>query len=482
MKKVFILVTVLLLVLSLNGCSLMLMQMAAMPAEPTEPTVVTEPTQPEKEWPGFNGTDYKYVYLYEEGRERAWEEDLVYMAANYIDDYGRLSRFPFPVKAPDDSYLSDEFYEPELQQYWIEETNAMIRDIPNMTDTEILYRIQKLVATLEDGHASIYLPRSPLFPIGFVPFFREDGMDVRAVMLPKAQEDALFTKLVAINGVPVEEVVTRLEPYMSYENEAWLMTSIFHCYCYSYATQEDILVITGIQEKAGKSVTYTLESDDGKVFDLELRAESSLDYSKLTGMLPMDSYSQMYKDMEHYYWYEAFPQEDMIYLRINEFTQDDSYTFLNLGNDMLKDVRANGGKVGKLIVDLRDNPGGLTFAGYHEFVNVLKRIDIGQVYVLVDSNTFSNGIIMAATIKREIPESLWVGTPAGQPPNFYGGMSDGDFVMPNCDVIIRMPTSFNKTLPDYEGDTLMPDLLVYPTIEDYKNGVDTVLEAVRALP
>ena len=86
MKKVFILVTVLLLVLSLNGCSLMLMQMAAMPAEPTEPTVVTEPTQPEKEWPGFNGTDYKYVYLYEEGRERAWEEDLVYMAANYIDD------------------------------------------------------------------------------------------------------------------------------------------------------------------------------------------------------------------------------------------------------------------------------------------------------------------------------------------------------------------------------------------------------------
>ena len=61
-------------------------------------------------------------------------------------------------------------------------------------------------------------------------------------------------------------------------------------------------------------------------------------------------------------------------------------------------------------------------------------------------------------------------------------MSDGDFVMPNCDVIIRMPTSINKTLPDYEGDTLMPDLLVYPTIEDYKNGVDTVLEAVRALP
>ena len=67
MKKMFILVTALLLVLSMSGCSLMLMQMAAMPVEPTEPTVVTEPTQPEKEWPGFNGTDYKYVYLYEEG-------------------------------------------------------------------------------------------------------------------------------------------------------------------------------------------------------------------------------------------------------------------------------------------------------------------------------------------------------------------------------------------------------------------------------
>ena len=485
MKKLFALTLTLLLLLSLSGCSLMLLQMAAQQESAQTPVVTTEstqPTEPQKEWPGFNGTDYKYVYLYEEGREREWEEDIVYMAANYIDDYGRLSRFPFPVKAPDDSYLSDEFYEPELQQYWVEETNAMIRDIPNMTDKEILYRIQKLVATLEDGHASIYLPYGREFPIGFLPFFREDGMDVRTVLVPNEQEEALYTKLVAINGIPLEEVITRLEPYVSYENEAWLMTCLFHFYSRSYVTQEDILEVTGITEKAGKKVTYTLEADDGEIFHLELKGEKRLDYKELTGLLPVDSYSQLYKDMSRYYWYELFDREDMLYLRINEFETDSNYTFLNMGNDILKDVRERGGKIGKFVVDLRDNPGGFTFAGYHEFVNILKRIDIGQVYVLVDNNTFSNGIIMAATIKRELPESILVGTPAGQPPNFYAGMSDGDYVMPNCDVIIRMPTTFNRILPEYEGDTLMPDMIVYPTLEDYAQGVDTILEAVRALP
>lgn len=481
MKLLCRVLSLLLVAVLLSGCTLLPLELAEHPTETTAPTVPTEPTEPEKEWPGFHGTAYKYVYLYEDGRERDWEEDLVYMASNYIDDYGRISRFPFRIETEDDVIYSDEFFEPELQQYWIEETNAMIRDIPNMTDTELLYRIQKLVATLEDAHATIYLPESKTFPIGFIPFFRADGFDIRAVVLPRKHEEYLLCKLVEVNGIPLEEVITRLEPYVSYENEYWMLTTMFHYFNDSFVTVEDILVITGIQEK-GKPVTYTLETSDGETVRLEMKSVRNVDYDALTAILPYHSYEQMSKNLDQYYWYEYFPQEDTIYLRINEFTQDDSYTFLNLGNDILRDVRNNGGDLDKLIVDLRDNPGGSTFAGYHEFINVIKRIEVAHVYVLVDNSTFSNGIIMAATIKREIPGAYLVGTPAGQPPNFCAGMSDGDFVMPNCDVIIRMPTAYYRTLPDYEGDTLMPDIVIYPKVEDYAAGVDTILENVWVLP
>ena len=33
--------------------------------------------------------------------------------------------------------------------------------------------------------------------------------------------------------------------------------------------------------------------------------------------------------------------------------------------------------------------------------------------------------------------------------------------------------------PDYEHDTLLPDICIYQTFEDYANSVDTVLEAVK---
>lgn len=450
----------------------------------TEPETVpetTEETQPQ--WTPFTGTDYNYVYYYEDGREREWEEDIIYMASNYIDDYAAVSRFPFRIEWPDDVEYSDQFFDPELQQYWIDETNDMIMDIPNMTDLEIHYRIQKLVATLGDAHASVYLPKSDYFPICFYPFRTRHGLDIRVVGLPAVHEDMLFSKLYSVNGYTVDQIIEMLRPYISHENEAWLVGSIFAINGSSFIIWEDYLKMAGIMEPDAETVTYTMLSDTSRMLKLELEAVSNLDLSGYTGQLPTHVNTYMYKDADtKNYWFERLPTNNMIYVRINRFQEQEGYSFLTMGNEILKDVRDNGGYIGKLVVDLRDNPGGYTFAGYHEFVKVLQRVEIGTVYVLVDFNTFSNGIIMAGTIKRMIPDSIIVGTPAGQPPNFFAGMSDGDYTMPNSGTIIRMPTAYNVSLPDYEGDTLMPDIVIYPKIELYMIGVDTILEQVKGMP
>ncbi len=473
--------------LSLAGCD-----GARQKPEPSHPAEITLPeTEPETvpettqapEWTPFTGTDDQYVYYYEDGRSREWEEDIIYMASSYMENYATVSRSPFRIEWPDEVEYSDRFFDPELQQYWIDETNAMIMDIPDMTDLEIHYRIQKLVATLGSAHASVYLPKSDYFPICFYPFRTRHGLDVRVVGLPAQYEDMLFSKLYSVNGYTLDQVIEMMRPYISHENEAWLVGSIFAINNSSFVIWEDYLKMAGIMEPDATTVAYLMITDSNRVLKLELEPVSTLDLSGYTGQLPIHANTYMYKNADtKNYWFERLPANNMIYVRINRFQEQPDYSFLTMGSDILKDVQDNGGYIHKLVLDLRDNPGGHTFAGYHEFVELLQRTEIGTVYVLVDFNTFSNGIIMAGTIKRMIPDSVIVGTPAGQPPNFFAGLSDGDYVMPNSGTTIRMPTSYNVSLPDYTGDTLVPDLVIYPEISQYMIGMDTILESIKNKP
>ena len=70
-----------------------------------------------------------------------------------------------------------------------------------------------------------------------------------------------------------------------------------------------------------------------------------------------------------------------------------------------------------------------------------------------------------------------VGTPGGQPANFWGGVQG--FYLPNSGLYFQRPSTFCNNIPGDENDALMPDIIIYQTIEDYRNGIDTVLEAVK---
>lgn len=481
LQKIPAVLLVILLPLCLAACGGTPRQ-ETLPPETTLPVpttaATTAPTEPQ--WTPYTGTSRGYVYFHHGERDLKWEEDVIYLADNYLDDYAQLYPFDSLVQWPDDLGYTDTLYDEALRASFIEEINLLIPEIPELTDTQILYRLQKIVATLHDAHASVYLPASQYFPISFQPFYSDEGMEFYTVYLPAEHEEFLFTRLEAVNDIPVEEIIQRIKPYLSYENEQWAVGNIFGTYNAEHITWKNTLQITGIMDENADTAVFRLVTDSGETGALELEAYTGaqLQGIDLAGMTPDYAYPLMYSDWQTInYWYQPLPEEDAVYVRINRFQEDPYYTFLEMGNDILKDVSEAGG-VGKLIVDLRDNPGGYTFLGYNAFINVLKRVDVETVYVLIDGSTFSNGVVMAGSIKRLLPDAVLVGTPAGQPPNFFGGMYDGDYVMPNCGVECRIPTVYHITLEDYEGDALMPDITVYPTIEDYISSVDTILEAV----
>lgn len=439
-------------------------------------SLVTEPA-----WAGYSGTSKGYTFLHSETRDYAWEEDILYFAGSYLDNYGALTHFPSRVEYVDDVEYEDYLYIPELRDAFIAEINALIPQIPDLTDTQILYELQRIVSLLRDGHANLIVEHEMYFPIFFEPFFEEDTWVYRVSFVPTKYDHAIMARLVGVNGIPLDEVIERMAAYLSYENQQMLTHTISGDSHPGSIAELDLLRVCGILGPSDEKATYNLITETGESLDITLSCytiKQMISFG-MTAMTHQIVYPSIYGDPDVYYFYEMYPEDSMIYVRVNQFETMPEYTFMDFGNQIIREVREAGG-MKKIVIDLRRNPGGYQFLGYPEFIRALERMDIEDIYVLVDQGTFSCAIIMASNIKHYFPDAMIIGTPAGQPPNFYAGMWDGDYVMPNCQVECRIPTAFHNIFPDYEYDALMPDLIVYPTLNDYMYSIDTILEAARA--
>ena len=71
-----------------------------------------------------------------------------------------------------------------------------------------------------------------------------------------------------------------------------------------------------------------------------------------------------------------------------------------------------------------------------------------------------------------------MGAPGGQPTNFYA--CSYTYNMPNSGHTFTMSDRWMLTDPEDNAPALMPDVVVYQTLEDMLNGRDTVWEYIKA--
>lgn len=473
MKRLFVCMIALML---LCGCTA---QSAETEAPTTPPT--SQPVETQAVWVPYDGNSKHYTYFHTDERDRAWEEDVIFFGDSYLKEYPLLTPFPSRIEYGIEVEYIEDFYDEAMRLTFLEQINALIQQIPQLSDTEILYELQRMVAQLQDAHTSLNIEWKQIYPIGFQEFW-EDGEAVFYVtVVPEKYDYALMCILTGINGIPLEEVIQQLSPYVSAENQYCLLHTLSGGSMYGVLSNRELLEITGIAEN--DRIIYNLQTDAGLTFDLKLNSADAdtLADMDLIGHTHGGAYPEIYAEAgeNQSYFYRWMKEDRMMYVRVNEFISMPEYSFFALGNDVIRELREAGG-VEKLVVDLRRNPGGYRFYGYQEFINALSRMEFDSLYVLIDEATFSGGILMASQIKSQFPDTVLVGTPAGQPPNFFASMNDEDYVLPNSGVLCRMPTAFLCTMPDYEHDALMPDLIVYPTVRDYMLCIDTILEAVKA--
>ena len=444
--------------------------------EATEPTEVAA-TEPEK----IPFEDYEYLYT--EERDRAWEEDVVFLAKAFLGVYPMrghpliTNKDYFQYK--DINYMETRnFYQKDLQDAFVADLESLIDNIPVLTDTEIVYEMQRIVAQLSDLHSYVNLPTTDIFVFMVEPFYSDDGMELRLVRLPAEYQDALFGELVAINGVPIDEVVERLGQYISHEWEYGKMKNMTSIYHTGIIVRKEALQVAGIVGAEDTSAKLEIITEQGERIVAEVPAVATSEYknvAKVYGDWPHDdiSYHKDYGDVNYYFQYEK--ENGMLYIRFNREQEMTDYRFFAFFEDIKKQATDENCK--KIVVDLRTNGGGNATRMHEDLIELLSKTAAEQIYVLIDSASYSEAILLPVDLRQNLPNAILVGTPGGQSPNFFA--SSWSHNLPNSGHLFSASVAYSLGWPDYEYETLMPDITVYQTLEDYKQGIDTVLEYVR---
>ena len=430
-------------------------------------------------WAGFDGNIKTYESYYPETSEyRAWEDDIIEMAVDYltwepylVDDEMLMKQISF-----DGKFVSvEEFrnlYDENKHAAFLEGINALIPSLSKLTETEIHLELGRIVAVLNDCHSSVDVSYEELYPIQLECFVVDEGVEWRLVGLPAEDEDFLYGRLVSINDVEIEEICERMSHCISTENKYWTLNMLRY-----RLRLKELLDFIGVTQKEKKEADFVFEKEDGSVEVLTL---SSVNVDEFLEMDMIEhgiyqTYEYLSESLTKNYWFEMDEENDLAYVRISSFHADENQSLFDMTEKLRKAINERSG-VEKIIVDLRFNTGGYKLDGYDRLIQVLSQENVGTVAVLINEATASQSVLFVTLVKLYVEDVLLVGSPA----------AEGSWVLYRADeltsnglISYHMGYNYIQVHPEESYDALMPDVVIYPTLEDYKAGIDTVLESVK---
>ncbi len=362
--------------------------------------------------------------------------------------------------------LKDGF--PQEMQDRYDKVSSELKNTSEISVSDLNKKIEYIFTYLNDGHTYTL----PLYDFHFL----------------KAYYDGAFAKkdIVAVNGVPMDEILTRAKDLYSYEMESWELVMVRD----QLVTLEGLVYMGFDTEK----VTYTVEAD-GEEKDLTYTAADFVTSDKLE----IKSSGE-----ENEFVRYSIDEEHSLALMVLDKCIDDE-TYEDTLKSMFTEVRDKGIK--NVAVDIRNNGGGsdavvgaffryLDIDSYNmmgvtmrrgpfvfEFANSdpvkNDRIDEltfkGDVYLLTSPSSFSSAMIFAQYVKDN-----HLGTLVGEAPG-NDANGNGDIVcytLPNSGILVSVSTKHwlradrnnpsGVVEPDIECDSTFALDRLYEILEEKK--------------
>ena len=453
-----------------------------------------------KERIGFKGDFYSYEFVWQYGRNREWEEDVIFMVSEFLETHPLLSdRLAHVVELssndnPETIHVFSErsFYNSKIRDDFIYMANNLITQIPNLSDFEIAVGLSRIIAILDDSHSHINITvqrgieRLPIlltnhFESHFDPLYLDASQikcwpHIRTAYVGLG--DILNTRLIAVNGIDIEEIYRRIRPLFSHERgveNSFRLRSGGS----SIVFRQILQYVDVIRDEY--IIPLTVIDINDNVFTVYSPFVSSLEEVDLIAhQIDFTTFFWASRSNENY-WFKHLPDENIMYFRYWSSQEMPNRPSLQFSEDLRNEIIQLGG-VNAFVFDARANSGGYLTNGVEELIlwamDEFNRSLLGYIYVIVDQWSYSMGAVVALIWQKFVEDVKIVGSPTSGSLNFFATtIRAGN--LPNSQLTFGISTGFAENAPNVEANSaVIPDVIVVRTLEDYINHHDAVIETI----
>ena len=348
------------------------------------------------------------------------------------------------------------------------EIQSLMADIPKLSDTDITFRLMRLVATPNIGHTTVAFPTNFGFfrRLPLTLYWYADGLGIASAAPEYA--DAIGARVLKIGAQTPEDVLAALSPYIPHENDVWLR-ELAPRYMVTLAVVQHL----NLAETDG-SVTLTLGKPDRARFTMSVAVgDPRVVQTSLVEALHLQPPLFEVGPAAQYYSFRYLTDSKTLYIQYNRCDNDPNLPFRDFVSKVF--AQADEEKPKKVIVDLRRNSGGNS-----QVIRPLKsELESRRlpVYVLIGPTTFSSAIINAVELRKDLHATL-IGAPVGEKLNSYGEVRI--LTLPNSQLRVQYTTKYFRLSPNGESDLLDPDVPAPFRLKDMIEGRDPAVAAAIA--
>lgn len=386
--------------------------------------------------------------------------------------------------------------------------SSIERDLPKLSEREVIVRLMKLVSAIRDGHTVLH-PVDPngfkhWFPISFYNF--SDGIYVIAA--DKRYQDFIGCKVLTIGNTSAEAAFDQSIDLLSSDNDFGRQWNTF------YLSSGDALAALRVIDRAEELPVEVMGKDGRRrkgtlaainlPYSLEHRfwgemfppgtnkfAESffsGLDQAPLSEWRRRDPKNQTHLPLHlrsrRAYWYAYLPEQKTIYLHMTHVTADGRGGFRSFKEfyDHVFQV-AEDNAVEKFILDIRYNSGGdgsVLIPFIHKFIRSSRFNEPGRLFTITGRKTYSAGVMLYDLMLKHT-NTILMGEPAGAPRNSYGDA--GTFHLKNSRLQVDISSVHWQLTNSADRSRYQPvDLPAVFSGNDYFSGSDPAIDYILALP
>ena len=413
------------------------------------------------------------------------ELNRVLSKEDYIKDVNNFKSF----------YIHEQGY---LGGYTKEQLNSdidkLLQNPTGNTVGDLNLQLSKIISNMNDGHTTaMYFLGTERFPFRI----KIIGNEFYIINTTEKCKDLLYSKIVSIEGVKSSEILKIVSKYVSAENE----TEREYILHRGYMLFTDLLkkenIIKGDKVhlqilQNGKIVDKTVDTintDNVGIYKSYYDNESYNQIMYDTSELKWDAYTNWEKEQftenKPFYFYKS--NRNLVIKYNYSYDMNKDNVLKDMITKMQNEIQAK--DIDNIILDIRYNGGGMD---YHtkqlEFAIMQYQLLNPKINikVLTGEETFSAGIRMLDSVKRNLENVQMIGTNTAGASNY--NMSAGNIVYLGKSKLF-IYTSEEMRRYDYtykdvihcsnlnkgDGSTWYPDMFIENQIQDYAIGNDKVM-------